>query len=160
MKILKTSGFTMMVALLIIASSCANKNSDKKEAAKGYMKSQTVHYQEEANAEAPSEHVSIITDKDFKKTIKEGVTLVDFWATWCKPCLMQAPIVEQLAAEMKDQAVIAKMDVDQNPRTPQEFNIANIPTIMIFKDGKMVERFVGIQSKEKLQSAIQKHLDS
>lgn len=147
-------------ALLSTQISCSNSNNEKKSAAQAYQKSQISGTADNVSENTEKEEfVKIITDKNFKKTIKSGVTMVDFWATWCKPCLMQAPIVEQIAAEMKDQVLVGKMDVDLNPSVPRKFNIANIPTIMIFKDGEMVERFVGLKTKAELTAALEKHLN-
>ncbi len=103
-----------------------------------------------APAETKSK-VVIITDGDFDKTIKKGVTMVDFWATWCGPCRRQGPIVEEIANENTDKKVkICKMDVDKNKATSNTFGIRNIPTIIIFKDGKEVKRLVGLQDKSLL----------
>lgn len=85
-----------------------------------------------------------ITDENFSELINSGKpVLVDFWAVWCGPCKMIAPIVEALADEYEGKAIIGKMDVDANSKTPSEFGIRSIPTVMIFKDGQMVERKVG-----------------
>ncbi|MBC8344126.1 MAG: thioredoxin [Bacteroidetes bacterium] len=102
--------------------------------------------------------ILIITDKSFDKTINKGITLVDFWATWCRPCLIQAPIIEQIAVEMKDQIKVGKMDVDNNRATPQRFNVMNIPTLILFKDGVVVERIVGLTDKNTLLDYINKHI--
>jgi len=81
--------------------------------------------------------------------------LVDFWAPWCAPCRMQGPIVNQLADEMSEKANICKMDIDQNKKTAAKLGIQSIPTIMIFKNGKMVKKFVGIKPKNQLQKEIE-----
>lgn len=98
--------------------------------------------------------VLILTDKNFDKTIKKGVVLVDFWATWCGPCRILSPIVEEVASEIGKKAVIGKMDTDQNNITSLKYNIRYLPTIIIFKDGVPMQRFVGVQSKETLINAI------
>ncbi|MEA3495907.1 MAG: thioredoxin [Bacteroidota bacterium] len=99
-----------------------------------------------------------MTSSNFSTTISSGVTLVDFWATWCRPCLMQAPIVEEVAVEIGNKATIGKLDVDQAGMIAQQYGIRNIPTILIFKDGEVVERFVGLKDKQSLLNAINKHL--
>lgn len=85
-----------------------------------------------------------IKDENFSELINSGKpVLVDFWAVWCGPCKMIAPIVEELAADFEDKAIIGKMDVDNNSKTPSELGIRSIPTLMIFKDGELKERIVG-----------------
>ncbi|HOV10477.1 MAG TPA: thioredoxin [Bacteroidales bacterium] len=101
-----------------------------------------------------SEGVLILTDKNFEKTIKKGIVLVDFWAVWCGPCRILAPIIEEVASEIGKKAVIAKMDTDQNKITSLKYDIRYLPTIIIFKDGVPAQRFVGTQSKETLINAI------
>jgi len=99
-----------------------------------------------------------LTDAVFDKTIAEGVVLVDFWAVWCPPCRIQNPIIEQVAIEIGEKAKIAKLDVDHNPRSASVHRVQNIPTLIIFKDGEVVQRFVGVQQKETLLAAIQSHI--
>jgi thioredoxin 1 len=76
--------------------------------------------------------------------------LVDFWATWCGPCKMVAPIIEDIAAERADWITVAKLDVDANPETPQKFEVVSIPTLILFKDGQPVKRIVGAKGKAAL----------
>ena len=100
-----------------------------------------------------------ITDATFEAETKEGLVLVDFWATWCGPCRMQAPILDQLEQEYDEEEFrIAKMDVDENPETPQQFGIMSIPTLMLKKDGQVVEKAVGVHSKEQLRQMIDQYL--
>ena len=82
--------------------------------------------------------------KSFNEAIASGVTLVDFWATWCGPCRMQAPILDSFEAEMGSTVKVGKVDVDEEPDIAQRFNIFSIPTIIVFKDGKEVARTVGV----------------
>lgn len=105
-----------------------------------------------------SEHTMELTDKNFKHEIKKGVTLVDFWATWCAPCRMQGPIVNELANEMYQKAKIAKLDVDNNQGTARKYGIRSIPTILVFKDGEVVKQFVGVKGKNELKKEIEKHI--
>ncbi|WP_348922997.1 thioredoxin [Enterococcus rotai] len=101
----------------------------------------------------------VITDKDFSTETDNGLVLIDFWATWCGPCRMQSPILEQLSEEYDESEVkIAKMDVDENPETPASFGIMSIPTLLLKKDGEVVEKAVGVHSKEQLRALIDKHL--
>lgn len=101
----------------------------------------------------------VITDKEFSTETDSGLVLIDFWATWCGPCRMQSPILEQLSEEYDESEVkIAKMDVDENPETPASFGIMSIPTLLLKKDGEVVEKAVGVHSKEQLRALIDKHL--
>lgn len=101
----------------------------------------------------------VITDKTFNEETDKGLVLIDFWATWCGPCLMQAPILDQLEQEYDEEEFrIAKMDVDENPETPQQFGIMSIPTLMLKKDGQVVEKAVGVHSKEQLRQMIDQYL--
>ncbi len=85
-----------------------------------------------------------LNSASFDKTVASGVTLVDFWATWCGPCRMQAPILEAFAEEMGDQVKVGKVDVDEEPGIAARFNIFSIPTLIAFRDGKEIARTVGV----------------
>lgn len=99
--------------------------------------------------------VQVVTDATFEAETKEGVVLVDFWATWCGPCRMQAPILEQLASEVdEDELRIFKMDVDENPETARNFGIMSIPTLLFKKDGQVVKQVAGVHTKEQLKAIL------
>ncbi|MBF0778137.1 thioredoxin [Streptococcus cuniculi] len=99
--------------------------------------------------------VQAVTDANFVEETKEGLVLIDFWATWCGPCRMQAPILEQLAEEIhEDELKILKMDVDENLNTAREFGIMSIPTLLFKKDGEVVKQVAGVHSKEQLKAII------
>lgn len=91
----------------------------------------------------------IIDQTEFKNLVSEGkgVVLVDFFATWCGPCKALAPILEEVADELKDKAVIYKVDIDQSQTLAQEYRVMSVPTMKIFKNGEVVETIVGLQSK-------------
>lgn len=101
----------------------------------------------------------VVTDTTFNEETDKGLVLVDFWATWCGPCRMQAPILDQLAEEYdEDEFRIVKMDVDENPQTPQEFGIMSIPTLLLKKDGQVVEKAISVHTKEQLRQMISQYL--
>jgi len=97
------------------------------------------------------------TDQTFVADTANGVTLTDFWATWCGPCRMQSPVVEQLASEMEN-VTFNKLDVDQNPETAQKFNVMSIPTLLVQKDGEVVDTLIGYHSKEQLAQILNQYL--
>ncbi|EOS7847012.1 thioredoxin [Enterococcus hirae] len=101
----------------------------------------------------------VVTDTTFNEETDKGLVLIDFWATWCGPCRMQVPILDQLSEEYdEDEFRIVKMDVDENPQTPQQFGIMSIPTLLLKKDGQVVEKAVGVHSKEQLRQMIDQYL--
>ncbi|WP_309891469.1 thioredoxin [Archangium sp.] len=101
-----------------------------------------------------------IGDGDFAKEVLQSdqPVLVDFWATWCAPCRAIAPAVEELATQYKGKVKVAKVNIDDNQDTPQQYGIRSIPTLLVFKGGKVVEQIVGAVPKAKLEAALQKVL--
>ena len=96
-----------------------------------------------------------ITDATFEAETKEGLVLVDFWATWCGPCRMQAPILEKLSEELsEDELKILKMDVDENPETARDFGIMSIPTLLFKKDGQVVKQVAGVHTAAQIKAII------
>lgn len=102
--------------------------------------------------------VQEITDQSFTDKIASGVVMVDFWAPWCGPCRMVAPVLEDLQKEMGEKVSIVKMNVDENPETAMKFGITSIPTLMVFKNGEIVDRAVGAAPKEHYKTILGKHV--
>ena len=103
--------------------------------------------------------VSHFNQESFEKAkAKEGVVLVDFWAGWCGPCKMLAPTIEELGIHFANQAIIGKVDVDAETEVARQYGIMSIPTVVILKDGKEVERVVGLQPKAIYEDLVNKHL--
>jgi len=95
-----------------------------------------------------------LTSANFDAAIANGTTLVDFWAAWCMPCKMVAPVIEELASEYEGTVTVAKVDVDSESAIAARFGIMGIPTVLLFKDGAEVKRFVGVQPKNVYENAL------
>jgi thioredoxin 1 len=105
-----------------------------------------------------SEKIITLTDKNFRSQIKNGLVMVDFWAEWCMPCKVMGPVLNELAESSDFQAVVAKLNVDHYQSVSQQFGVRGIPTIILFKNGKEVDRIVGIKPKDFLIKQVNKHL--
>jgi thioredoxin 1 len=102
------------------------------------------------------------TDENFEQEVigvsKEKPVLVDFFALWCGPCKLQGPIIDEVAEEIGDKAIVGKLNTEEAANTAAQYEVMSIPTLLIFKDGKVVENFIGLQSKEGLIDALKKHI--
>lgn len=108
--------------------------------------------------EDDSKNLLKLTDANFRKSISKGIVLVDFWAPWCAPCRMIAPMLNELADEYQSKARVGKLNVDENKEVAAEYGIRSIPTLILFKDGIAVERITGIKPKNTFTRLFEKHL--
>lgn len=110
--------------------------------------------------DAKSEYVAEFSDADFKSEVLggEGLVLVDFWATWCPPCRKMVPVVAAVAEDFHGRAVVGKLDVDKNAATARDYNVTAIPTLILFRDGEVVEKKVGYQDKDTISAMLNSHL--
>lgn len=100
-----------------------------------------------------------VSDQSFKSEVEgQGTVLVDFWAPWCGPCKMIAPVLEELDGEIGSQLKIAKVNVDDNPESASRFGVMSIPTLIVFKNGEPVDKVIGFQSKDALKNVVNRHL--
>lgn len=101
-----------------------------------------------------------VTDQNFDREVlkSDKPVLVDFWATWCPPCRMQGPIVEEVAGELGAKVKVVKLDTDANPNTAAKYDIRSIPALFVFKNGKVVEQVVGLRPKDQLLGLLKKHI--
>jgi len=107
-----------------------------------------------------SEKVMILNDSNFSQVISETTLpiLVDFWAEWCGPCKMIGPVVEKIAEEFEGKVQVAKLDVDENHSIASNYKVVSIPTLILFKEGKEIERSIGYKNEEELRSLLNKHV--
>lgn len=106
------------------------------------------------------EKIMILKESNFNQVISEAITpiLVDFWAEWCGPCKMIGPVLEEIASEFEGKIQVAKLDVDENQNTASNFKVISIPTLILFKDGKEMERSIGFKTKDELHRLLNKYV--
>jgi thioredoxin 1 len=102
--------------------------------------------------------IKTLTDANFSAQVKNGLVLVDFWAAWCMPCRMMAPILNEMAEELGSDAHVAKIDIDANRASAAKYSVRSIPTLILFRNGKEINRFVGVKTKDFLVKEIRKNL--
>ncbi len=102
--------------------------------------------------------VQHLDEKDFDATVGQGVTLVDYWAEWCGPCRMLGPVLEELAAELDGQATIAKVNVDESPALAAKAGVSAIPLLVLYRDGREVDRLVGVRPKADIERMVRSAL--
>lgn len=111
-----------------------------------------------ASCKSGEKDIITLTTGNFVDETSKGIVMVDFWATWCMPCKAMAPLIEEIASQTKGKVKVGKVDIDKNGRLANQFGIQSIPTVMIFKDGQLMETFVGVQSKAALVNALSKYV--
>ncbi|MEF8874238.1 MAG: thioredoxin [Candidatus Thermoplasmatota archaeon] len=132
-------------------------NDKEVEEIKKKMVEDIMNKKEEENY--PKEPIKV-NDNDFQETIDNyPLVLVDFWAEWCGPCKMMEPVLEELAEEYQGEVVIAKMNVDNNQKVPNNFGVSSIPTLVLFKNGERVDRMIGALQKQQLEQKFEEHLN-
>ncbi|NGX62976.1 MAG: Thioredoxin [Candidatus Anoxychlamydiales bacterium] len=103
-----------------------------------------------------AKNIKELNDSNFAKEIEKGVALIDFFAQWCGPCRMLAPVLEEVSDEMKDKATFGKVDIDKQVKLATQYQVTSIPTLILFKDGKEVDRIVGLKDAKALKEFIEK----
>lgn len=105
-----------------------------------------------------AENIKYLKDSDFETIIQKGITIVDFWAEWCMPCKALAPAFEQVAEKYKEKVTFAKLNIDENPNTASKYRIMSIPTLLVFKDGRVVDQITGLVPAKKIEALVEKAL--
>lgn len=143
--------------MIVKCDSCGAKNRVRQDAA---VERQPICGKCGAVLPAPSMEPAIVTDANYADLVEASSTpvLLDLWAAWCGPCRMLAPTIEGLARELAGLVMVGKLDVDANQRTAARFGVQSIPTLLILKDGREVDRLVGLQSREAILQRLKSYL--
>lgn len=137
---------------VIACSSCGAKNRVPLEKVEEGLEPICGNCKQPLSASSASTHPLTFTDSNFSELVEKSPlpVLVDMWAEWCGPCRMIAPTIEQLATELSGRIVVGKMNIDDNPATPSRFGVRSIPTLLVFKDGREVDRLIGLMPKQEI----------
>ena len=143
--------------MVVACSSCGAKNRVSLDSA---LEKQPVCGKCRAELPAPAMDPVAVTDENFSQVVEKSSVpvLLDLWAAWCGPCRMIAPTIEMLARELAGKVLVGKLDVDANQRTAAKFGVQGIPTLLILKNGKEVDRLVGVQSREAILARLNRHI--
>ena len=109
-------------------------------------------------SESSDKNIVTLTTDNFSNETAKGIVLVDFWATWCMPCKAMAPVIEEIAGQTQSKVKVGKVDIDENGPLANQFRVQSIPSILIFKDGQLMDTFVGMQSKATLVNSLSKYV--
>lgn len=139
------------ISLFVFSNICCNGKASNKTMKNNENNNSTISTDSKSG-------VVILDESTFDEKISNGVTLVDFWATWCRPCRRQGPIIEEVSGSMNGKVAVCKLDIDENPKIAQRYNVQSIPTMLIFKDGKVINQFMGVTAKEDIIQALNKIL--
>ncbi|MEK6300748.1 MAG: thioredoxin [Acidobacteriota bacterium] len=137
---------------VIACSSCGTKNRVPLGRVEEGLEPVCGNCKQPLSVSAASAHPITLTDANFAEVVERAPmpVLVDMWAEWCGPCRMIAPTIEQLATELAGRVIVGKMNIDDNPATPSRFGVRSIPTLLVFKDGREVDRLVGLMPKQEI----------
>ena len=143
-----------------VVVACANCGAKNRVSLDSALQKQPVCGKCRAELPAPAMDPVVVTDANFSQVVEKSPVpvLLDLWAAWCGPCRMIAPTIEMLARELAGKALVGKLDVDANQRTAAKFGVQGIPTLLILKNGKEIDRLVGAQSREAILARLNRHL--
>ena len=144
-------------SVVVACAGCGAKNRVSLDSA---LQKQPVCGKCRADLPAPAVDPVVVTDANFSQVVEKSPVpvLLDLWAAWCGPCRMIAPTIEMLARELAGKALVGKLDVDANQRTAAKFGVQGIPTLLILKEGREVDRLVGVQTREAILARLNRHI--
>ena len=150
----------MIMARASVVVACANCGAKNRVSLDSALEKQPVCGKCREGLPAPAMDPVVVTDANFSQTVEKSPVpvLLDLWAAWCGPCRMIAPTIEMLARELAGKVLVGKMDVDANQRTAAKFGVQGIPTLLILKNGREVDRLVGVQSREAILARLDRHI--